>query len=131
MSEDWSSLPEFVRDLRSMLTQMEPSLDDTPFCFATKRGDGETFAVINELEGPTFVIRATSEPTPHFARITLQVHSDLEGVGLTAAVATGLAAEGVACNVIAGFHHDHIFVPWERRDDAMAILQKISDEARA
>ncbi|MEL7199646.1 MAG: ACT domain-containing protein [Pseudomonadota bacterium] len=77
------------------------------------------------------MIRATSEPTPHFARITLQVHSDLEGVGLTAAVATGLAAEGVACNVIAGFHHDHIFVPWERRDDAMAILQKISDEARA
>lgn len=120
----------FVRELQAMLAGMSPKLDDAPFTFAQKTGEGETFALINEAEGATYIVRATSEPEPHFARITLQVHSDLEGVGLTAAVATGLAADGIACNMIAGFHHDHLFVPWDRRADAMAVLKRISDEAR-
>ncbi|MEL7189879.1 MAG: ACT domain-containing protein [Pseudomonadota bacterium] len=120
----------FVRDLQSMLLGMEPALDDAAYAFTQKRGEGETFALINEGEGAAYIIRATTEPQPHFARITLQVHSDLEGVGLTAAVATALAAEGIACNVIAAFHHDHLFVPWDRRDDAMVVLKRISDEAR-
>jgi len=47
-------------------------------------------------------------------------------VGLTAAVAGALAEAGIACNVVAGFHHDHLFVPWERREDALAILSDLS-----
>ena len=61
-----------------------------------------------------------------FARITLTVHSALEGVGLTAAVAGALAQAGIACNVVAGYHHDHLFVPWDRREEALAILQRLS-----
>jgi uncharacterized protein len=55
------------------------------------------------------------------------VHSDLAAVGLTAAFAGALASEGISCNVIAGFHHDHLFVPWERRADAMAALGRLAD----
>ncbi|MEY1556013.1 ACT domain-containing protein [Yoonia sp. R2331] len=65
------------------------------------------------------------------AQITLGVYSSLEGVGLTAAVATALAEAGIACNMVAAFHHDHAFVPAAQVDDAMAVLTAISSAARA
>ena len=43
--------------------------------------------------------------------ISLGVHSALEAVGLTAAVAEALARDGLSCNMVAGFHHNHLFVP--------------------
>ena len=61
------------------------------------------------------------------ARISLSVHSALTAVGLTAAVATALAARRISANVVAGFHHDHILMPWDRRMAAMAALQTLSD----
>jgi hypothetical protein len=45
------------------------------------------------------------------ACLTLRVHSALDGVGLTAAVASALAEIGIPCNMVAAFHHDHAFVP--------------------
>jgi hypothetical protein len=54
------------------------------------------------------------------------VHSELEGVGLTAAVSSALAEVRIACNVVAGFHHDHLFVPWERRGEALVVLQRLA-----
>jgi uncharacterized protein len=59
------------------------------------------------------------------AWITLTVHSDLEAVGLTAAVAAALASEGIACNVVAAVHHDHVFVSIDRADDAVAALDRL------
>jgi hypothetical protein len=59
------------------------------------------------------------------AWITLRVHSDLHAVGFTAAIACALADEGIACNVIAGVHHDHLFVPVERADDALRALARM------
>ena len=58
------------------------------------------------------------------AWLSLGVHSALDAVGLTAAVATALARHGIACNVLAGFHHDHLLVAAERRDDALAVLAR-------
>ena len=121
-----------------MLAGMEPVLADERYRFVSHGPDndfidllGTMFAMVREAEGATLVIRAReSDPAPHFARITLQVHSALEGVGLTAAVSTALAKAGIACNVIAGFHHDHLFVTWERREEALAILKSVSQDAR-
>ena len=48
--------------------------------------------------------------------------SDLEAVGMTAAISRALADAGIACNVLAGSRHDHLLVPWNRRDDAVVIL---------
>ena len=59
-------------------------------------------------------------------RITLRVHSALDGVGLTAAVATALAGHGIACNMVAAFHHDHVFVPAARAEEALAILKTLA-----
>ena len=128
-----------VRDLQEMLAGLDPACDPQPYRFlALPLEDAgadwieDPFAVIREDEGVTYIVPSDVEggAVGHFARITLSVHSALDGVGLTAAVATGLAAEGIACNVVAGFHHDHLFVPWERREEAMIVLKKLSDDVR-
>ena len=57
------------------------------------------------------------------AWLTLDVHSSLEAVGLTAAVSRTLADGEIACNVLAGFHHDHLLVPIDRVDEAIECLE--------
>jgi len=125
-----------------MLAGMAPVLDARDWRFVLVKGapPADAFAVIREDEGTTAIMAgsdmagsgmagsgmAGSGEGAAFARITLMVHSALEGVGLTAAVSTALAEAGIACNVVAGFHHDHLFVPWERRDEALELLQRLS-----
>lgn len=114
-----------VGDLRGMLAGMAPVLDARRWRFAPVEGapPADAFAIIREDEGVAAIV---SDQAGAFARITLTVHSALDGVGLTAAVASALAARGIACNVVAGFHHDHLFVPWARGDEALAVLQRLS-----
>jgi uncharacterized protein len=56
------------------------------------------------------------------AWITLRVHSALAAVGMTAAVSAALTQAGISCNVVAAFHHDHIFVPLQRGPEARQVL---------
>lgn len=60
------------------------------------------------------------------AWITLEVHSALDAVGLTAAVSHVLAKENISCNVIAAYHHDHIFVGKEDAQKALKALLKLT-----
>lgn len=57
--------------------------------------------------------------------ITLTVHSSLEAVGLTAAFSNALAKEGISCNVVAAYYHDHIFVNCNDASRAMEILNNL------
>lgn len=114
-----------VSDLQGMLAGMAPVPDAREWAFVVVEDvpPSDAFAIIREAEGVTAIV---AQKSGGFARIILTVHSALEGVGLTAAVSTALAGAGIACNVVAGFHHDHLFVPWERRDEALAILQRLA-----
>ena len=58
--------------------------------------------------------------------ITLTVHSALEAVGLTAAFSKALSDNGISCNVVAAYYHDHIFVDKKDTDKAMEILNGFS-----
>jgi hypothetical protein len=118
-----------VADPAQMVAGMAPMLDARRWAFALLAGEmpADAFALIREDEGVT-VIRP--QDSGEFARITLMVHSALDGVGLTAAVAGALAEAGIACNVVGGFHHDHLFVPWERGSEALAILERRAAAAR-
>lgn len=66
--------------------------------------------------------RAGQLVTVRLAWLTLTVQSSLEAVGLTAAISERLTRENIACNVLAGYHHDHLLVPVERVDDAVSAL---------
>ena len=58
--------------------------------------------------------------------ITLTVHSSLEAVGLTAAFSKALSENGISCNVVAAYYHDHIFIDKKDTEKAMAILNEFS-----
>ena len=58
--------------------------------------------------------------------ITLTVHSSLEAVGLTAAFSNALSDQGISCNVVAAYYHDHIFVDTKDTAKAMQVLHAFS-----
>jgi uncharacterized protein len=84
---------------------------------------GDAFAMIREDEGVT-AIRAC--PEGEWARISLEVHSSLSAVGLTAALSRALAEADISANIVAGLRHDHLFVPWNRREEAVVCLKALS-----
>ncbi|WP_062207777.1 ACT domain-containing protein [Demequina oxidasica] len=126
-------------DLRVLLASMQPRLDTAVYVWASV----DSASVANEVvaaavvtvredEGLTLVLESSIAEAYGLkceypsARITLEVHSALEAVGLTAAFAAALGDVGISANVVAGYHHDHIFVPCERADDAMMALRQLS-----
>lgn len=129
-----------VSDLAELLASMQPALNEGAYVFSCVKTDKdlsrlEPLATFREREGLTVIIdepTAVREDLPVLFRaawITLTVHSDLEAVGLTAAVAEALTKAGISCNVVAAAFHDHIFVPVERAADAMAQLKDLQSRA--
>jgi hypothetical protein len=124
-----------IVELAELLRCMAPELAEDPYGFGLVQGNGwvpGAFAMVAEAEGMTVVATeavlqaAKISHQPGWARISLKVHSDLQAVGLTAAVSAALTRQGISANVIAGYHHDHIFVQWSQRQDAMAALEEVS-----
>ncbi|MFD7316827.1 ACT domain-containing protein [Streptomyces sp. NPDC056652] len=124
-------------DLRKLLSGMRPRLNPGRYVFTTAEEGGVPAGVtpvvtVAEQEGLTLVVRLEDADTVGLPYdyvagwITLRVHSALEAVGLTAAVARELADIGLSCNVVAGFHHDHLFVPYERAAEAVAALEALA-----
>lgn len=124
-----------VSDGSRMIAEMTPELlpGDYVFCTIGAPEDaaapiGAALAIFREEEGLSLILpkdRAAAEgfETDAVMRcIRLNVHSALDGVGLTAAVAGALAGAGIACNMVAAFHHDHAFVPGDRAEEALALL---------
>jgi hypothetical protein len=110
-----------------------PELRDGEFVFvavtAERAGELAAEALIREEEATTVVLRredADAAGLPYdfvAAWITLTAATALDDVGVTAAFSAVLAAAGISCNVLAGVHHDHILVPAERAEEALAALR--------
>ncbi len=121
-------------DLAVLLATMEPALRPGEYVFVVPDDmhGVEPEATVREDEGLSAVIareRADALGLGYdyvAAWITLRVHSALEAVGLTAAVIRALADAGLSCNVIAGYHHDHLLVPTDRAEEALAVLRALS-----
>lgn len=125
--------PTGQTDLTTLLAELRPEVRAGEFVMVTTTThELAAEAMVVEDEGTTLVVRKTTadafrlEHSTVFAWITLSVHSSLVAVGLTAAVAGALAARGIPANVLAGYYHDHLLVPQERVDEAMAALAELA-----
>jgi hypothetical protein len=127
-----------INDLQALLSSMQPQLHDGEYLFCTVPlhsavpAGCEPVATVAEAEGTTLVLpieqaeRAGLAGSFRCSWITLRVNSALDAVGLTAAFATALTRDGISCNVIAGFHHDHLFVPVDAAGAAMIALAALA-----
>ncbi len=118
-----------------MIAGMDPVLEPGTFLFRMAEGDRvppNALASFREPEGLSLIIPADQPRSGEAVMrlIRLNILSDLEGVGLTAAVSTRLAAHGIACNVVAALHHDYLLVPACRADEALAQLRSLQTQAR-
>lgn len=129
-----------ITDLAILLRSMTPALNAGEYRFATLPPDhplplAACMATVHEREGRSVVVSAETADTWQLdaqfpcAWITLTVHSALHAVGLTAAVSRALAEAGIACNVVAGNCHDHLFVPYAEAERAMHILTRLAETA--
>jgi hypothetical protein len=122
-------------DLKKLLANLSPLLDSREYVFCTFKDSAYgDYAELNpiasflEEEGLTLVIArhsADKEDISYqgtFKRITLNIYSSLEAVGLTAAVSSLLAKHGISANMIAAYFHDHIFVNAADAERALALL---------
>ena len=126
------------RDLRRLLASIDPVQRPGEWVYVSLLpGHAATpalpsAATVVEEEGTTHVVErhvADELGLPYdfvAAWLTLRVHSALDAVGLTAAVAGALAEAGISCNVLAGAHHDHLLVPVDRAADALGVLRTLS-----
>lgn len=126
--------------LALLLRDMQPHLNpgEFVFCCVANAGllqDATVLGSFQEQEGLTVILAREQADTLGLlydyvaAWITLTVHSDLAAVGLTAAFATALGNAGISCNVIAGYHHDHLFVAHAEAERAVGVLQQLSEQA--
>jgi hypothetical protein len=126
--------------LATLLRSMSPQLNVGEYVFCTLR-DGNLPAGLEivgsflEQEGLTVILERAHAEKAGFsfdylaAWITLNVHSALAAVGLTAAFASALGRAGISCNVVAGYYHDHLFVGLADAERAMQVLQDLAANA--
>lgn len=126
-------------NLQRLLGSMEPVLLDERYVFASVERVPEECSPLGtyrEAEGWTVILPETEAAglatvTAAMRCISLTIHSAFEAVGLTAAFATELAAHGISANVVAGFYHDHIFVPEGDAERALTALRTLSQRHRS
>lgn len=122
-------------NLQALLRTMSPVLNEGSYVFSIVESDIPSgvhpVVTVREKEGLTLVVEQSEADAAGLsyeyvaAWITLEVHSALEAVGLTAAISNALTDAGISCNVVAGYTHDHLFVPHDRAQDALAALRSL------
>ncbi|NMP30593.1 ACT domain-containing protein [Thalassotalea sp. M1531] len=127
-----------ITDLDKLLRSMSPKLVESEFVFCTVSGALIDYVELNpvatfiEPEDLTLILeKSVAEKNGlsfegTYSQITLTVHSSLEAVGLTAAVASKLASKGISANVVAAYYHDHIFVQATKAEAAMSALEEFT-----
>lgn len=126
-------------NLDVLISSMDAELHESIYVFCTVNSEiidmvtYNPWAIIHEKEGITLIVleKIAKENNwtyeGQFKCITLNVHSSLAAVGLTAAIASELAKNDISANVVAGYYHDHIFVQENVANKALEILKELSN----
>lgn len=133
---------DLIRERQAMLAGMTPTLKAGSYHFCTTDAAtvpasllSRSLAMFREDEGIALILSSEDARAHGFdrsmpmARIVLEVYSALDGVGLTAGVAGALADAGIPCNMVAAYHHDHVFVPEAMAQRAVEILLAVQRDA--
>lgn len=133
-----------IEDLTQIVSSLTPVLQPGTYVFCSVFYNADaaeaisvSIATILEDEGVSLILPRTEAVRlglvfdSTFRRITLMVNSSLDAIGLTATVAGALAQKNIAANVVAGTHHDHIFVPSRMADEAVEVLRELQAEAQS
>ena len=127
------------KDLVQIVRSLRPELDVETYVYCTIAHDmiqlpPNRWATIVEEEGITMILNKKNadenglEYEGLWRRITCRIHSSLDAVGLTALISTRLAQQGIPANIVAGYHHDHVFVPSSRAEQAIRVMEKLQEE---
>ncbi|PQA91680.1 acetyltransferase [Chryseobacterium shigense] len=126
------------KDLEKLLKSMKPKHNPGNYVFCTTKNTdrfnlNEIEMSFREEEGFTIIVqkeiadKLQLDYSVVMSWITLTVHSSLEAVGLTAAFSKALSENGISCNVVAAYYHDHIFVNAKDLEKALEVLTKLSE----
>lgn len=124
-------------NLNKMLKQMKPKLNSGDFVFCTVTNllqvdVKDILMIFKEEEANTIIVKKELADKLKLnysfvaSWITLTIHSSLEAVGLTAAFSKAIADNGISCNVVAAYYHDHIFVDKKDAAKTIEILNRLS-----
>lgn len=127
-----------IKDLDILLSNIEPILNERDFVFCSFPSfdwaqicELAPIGIFHEKEGITLIIDREDAVNRNidyqsvYKLITLNVHSSLDAVGLTAAFSTKLAEKNISANVVAAYYHDHIFVPREKAGQALSAILEL------
>ncbi len=126
-----------IKELEILLSSIDPVLDERSFIFCTfsefnwnEVQQMKPIGCFHEKEGLTLIITKQEAINKNidyesvYRLISLNVHSSLDAVGLTAAFSAKLAEKNISANVVAAYYHDHIFVPEEKAEQALAAISE-------
>jgi len=125
-------------DLDRLLASMDPELRPGVYVLATIGPDASLpegitpVMTFSEEEEMTLILeRAAAEAAGikgafPSRMITLRIHSSLEAAGFLARITVRLAEAGIGVNPVSAYFHDHLFVPEDRAEEAIAQLRMLS-----
>lgn len=130
------------RELAKLLQGLAPRLESSEYTFCTvpaprvqdleRLVGAQPLLLFREDAGVTLIVRSSEAErlalggSSGWRHITLSVHSHLHATGLTAVVSTALAERQIPVNMVAGYYHDHVFVPADRAEEALRLLEELA-----
>lgn len=126
---------KIIKDIEKLIKNLKPTLQSEKYFIITYKDYlPSAIGLFKEEEGMTFFIEEKyirkiniEEKSGPYALISLKVYSDLKAVGLIAKLTKVLAEKNISVNIISAYFHDHLFIPWKRKEEALVILKKLSN----
>lgn len=124
-----------IKNLEQLLSDLKPRLKSGVFVFCSVQNIPaglSPLSIFKEEEGLSIICHQSDADTYklHYdglmKMITLDVYSSLDAVGMTAVISKALTDVSISANVVAAYHHDHVFVPLEKAEKAVKVLTQIS-----
>jgi hypothetical protein len=128
-----------IKDLKQTLQSIKVICDDVEYGFASIEDEklvsrDKVLATFHEngrlavIAPKSYLDSMSIDNEGPYAKLTIDVNTSLELVGLTAVMATKLADHGISANFVATFYHDHVFVQYDLRQKTKDLLESLKND---